>query len=130
LKKIVKLRKRSLLPMAVFREKDIKDREIFPGVVLIQAIEHANGAACVTLGKIVIQPGCELSPHTHPVEDAMIILTGKGIMYGEKEEIPIEGGCHCLVPANTRHGVKNTGDEPMTLIYTWPAIDVSRTLVK
>ena len=114
--------------MPVFREKDIKMRELFPGVMLTQAVEHSNGTACVTLGKIVMQPGSEIPPHTHPVEDAMIFYAGKGILDSEGEEIPIEAGCHSWIPANTRHGVKNTGDEPLELIYTWPAIDVSRTL--
>jgi len=116
--------------MLVFREKDIKDREIFPGVILTQAIQYENGSQTVTLGKVTMQPGSEIPPHTHPVDDAMIILKGSGQFYTEEGLIPIEAGCHLLAPANSRHGVKNTGKGPIMAIYTWPAVKVARTMVK
>jgi len=115
--------------MPLFREKDIEERELFPGVMLTQAIEHGNGTACVTLGKIVMQPGAEIPPHSHPVEDAMIFIAGKGVMVSGQDEVPIEAGCHSWRPANMRHAVKNTGEEPLVVIYTWPAVDVGRTLL-
>ena len=117
---------RSFVP--IFREKDIEAREIFPGVSLFLAVEYANGSQAVTMGKVTIQPGCEIPPHTHPVDDAMIILAGKGGLYTEEGVVPIEAGCHLWAPANSRHGVKNTGDEPLVLIYTWPAVNVARIM--
>ncbi len=116
--------------MPVFREKDIRAREIFPGVMLTQAVEYTNGSQAVTMGKITIQPGYEIPPHTHPVDDAMIILQGKGELYTEGGSIPIEAGCHLWAPANSRHGVKNTGDGPVVLVYTWPAVNVARIMVE
>ena len=76
--------------MPVFREKDIKAREIFPGVNLIQAIQYENGSQAVTMGKIVIEPGCEIPPHTHPVDDCMIILEGSGALYTETGDFPAQ----------------------------------------
>lgn len=114
--------------VSVFREAGIEAREIFPGVSLLQAIEYANGSQAVTMGKITIQPGCEIPPHTHPVDDAMIVLSGKGKLYTEEGMVPIEAGCHGWAPANRRHGVKNTGDEPLVMIYTWPAANVARVM--
>ncbi|HEX75285.1 MAG TPA: cupin domain-containing protein [Dehalococcoidia bacterium] len=116
--------------MPVFREKDIKVKEIFPGVMLTQAIQYENGCQTVTMGKITVQPGCGLPPHTHPVDDCMIILQGNGELYTEEGSVPIEAGCHIWAPANSRHGVKNTGHEPILMIYTWPAVNVARTMVK
>lgn len=100
-----------------------------PGVMLTRAIEHENGTAAVTLGKLEIQPGSQIPPHSHPVEDAQIVLSGKGVLIEGDEEFPIEAGCHSWVPGNIRHGVKNTGDEPLVLVYTWPAVDVGRTVL-
>lgn len=116
--------------MPVFREKDIQVREIFPGVMLTQAIEYENGSQAVTLGKISIQPGCEIPPHTHPVDDCMIMLEGSEQLYCETGSVPIEAGCHLWAPANTRHGVKNTGHEPIVFIYTWPPVNVRRTMTE
>ena len=112
--------------MPVFREKDIKAREIFPGVKLIQAVQYENGSQAATMGKIIIEPGCEIPPHTHPVDDCMIILEGSGTLYTETDMVSIEAGCHGWAPANTRHGVKNTGQQQMVFVYTWPAINVAR----
>jgi quercetin dioxygenase-like cupin family protein len=114
--------------LPVFREKDIKAREIFPGVKLTQAIQYENGSQAVTMGKIVIEPGSEIPPHTHPVDDCMIILEGSGQLYTESGAVAIEAGCHGWAPANTRHGVKNTGKQPMVFVYTWPAVNVARIM--
>ena len=116
--------------MPVFREKDIEVREPFPGVTLTQAVEYQNGSQACTMGKITIKPGCEIPPHTHPVDDCMVILEGSGELYMEEGSVLIEAGCHCWAPANTRHGLKNTGQGPFVLIYTWPAVNVARTMVK
>ena len=115
--------------MPVFREKDIQVKEPWPGVMLAAAIQAENGAKEATMGKITIQPGSEVPPHTHPVDDCMIILQGSGKLYTEASSVPIEAWCHLWAPANTRHGVKNTGNEPMVLIFTWPDVNVPRVMV-
>ena len=112
--------------MPVFRENDIKVREIFPGVKLTQAVQYENGSQAVTMGKIIIEPGSEIPPHTHPVDDCMILLEGSGQLYTKSGEVPIEAGCHLWAPANTRHGVKNTGQKQLVFVYTWPAVNVAR----
>lgn len=114
--------------MPVFREKDIKARELFPGVNLVQAIQYENGSQASTMGKIIIDPGCQIPPHTHPVDDCMIVLNGSGELYTETGSVPIEAGCHLWAPANTRHGLKNTGEEKLIIAYTWPAVNVARTM--
>ncbi|MCF8127746.1 MAG: cupin domain-containing protein [Deltaproteobacteria bacterium] len=116
--------------MPVFGEKDIKGREIFPGVTLVQAVEYDRGSQAVTMGKLTLQPGSEIPPHTHPVDDCMIIIQGSGQLYTEDDPVPIEAGCHLWASANSRHGLKNTGSTPLILIYTWPAVNVKRIMVK
>jgi quercetin dioxygenase-like cupin family protein len=112
----------------VFRAKDMEPKEILPGVFMIRAIEHANGSPMATMGYVTIQPGHEVPPHVHPTDDAMVIISGKGEVYTEGDNIPIEAGDHLWAPANERHGVKNVGDEPLVLVYTWPAVNVSRVM--
>ena len=113
---------------AVFRAKDMESKEILPGVFMIRAIEHANGSPMATMGYVTIQPGHEVPPHVHPTDDAMVIISGKGEVYTKGENIPIEAGDHLWAPANERHGVKNVGNEPLVLVYTWPAVNVSRVM--
>jgi len=112
--------------MPVFREKDIKVKEIFPGVMLTQATRYENGSQAVTMGKLTIEPSCEIPPHKHPVDDCMIILEGSGQLYTEEGEVPIEAGYHLWAPANTRPGVRNTGQKTLVFVYTWPAANVAR----
>lgn len=112
----------------VFRAKHMEPKEILPGVFMIRAIEHSNGSPMVTMGQVTIQPGHEVPPHVHPTDDAMVVISGKGEVYSEGDNIPIEAGDHLWAPANERHGVKNVGNEPLVLVYTWPAVNVSRVM--
>jgi quercetin dioxygenase-like cupin family protein len=113
----------------VFQAKHMEPKEILPGVFMIRAIEHANGSPMVTMGQVTIQPGHEVPPHVHPTDDAMVIISGKGEVYSQGDNIPIEAGDHLWAPANERHGVKNVGKEPLVIVYTWPAVNVSRVMM-
>ena len=114
--------------MPVFREKNIKTREIFPGVTLTQAVEYDNGSQAVTMGKISIQPGSQIPPHTHPVDDCMVILQGNGELYTVEGSVPIEAGCHLSAPANTWHSMGNDGKEDLQYVTAHPAVDVTREM--
>lgn len=102
--------------------------QTFPGVRHRWQITRELGAGAVTMGTVAIAPGHEIPPHTHPVEDAMVIVEGRGQFFAGAEVHEIEAGSSCLAPANVVHGVRNTGDEDLVLIFTWPAVNVPRVM--
>jgi mannose-6-phosphate isomerase-like protein (cupin superfamily) len=75
------------------------------------------------LGEINLAQGCGLPIHTHTVEDCMYIVEGKGEMYINEEIYPIEAGDQILVPAGTKHNIKNTGKNPLVLVFTYPSVN-------
>lgn len=102
--------------------------ETFPGVRHQFNVDPALGAGAVTMGTVAIAPGAQIPPHSHPVEDAMVILSGSGELFVGDEVHPLSPGTACLAPANTIHGIRNTGEEELVLVFTWPAVNVRRDL--
>jgi len=95
-----------------------------------KGIDYETGSKSVTLGEIKLSKGCGLPFHTHTVEDCMYIVEGKGEMYIDEEIYPIEAGDQILVPAGTKHKIKNTGKNPLVLVFTYPSVKVTRTLIE
>lgn len=116
--------------MPVFKSKDINSKKLFPGVLMKKGIDYETGSKSVTLGEIKLSKGCGLPFHTHTVEDCMYIVEGKGEMYIDEEIYPIEAGDQILVPAGTKHKIKNTGKNPLVLVFTYPSVKVTRTLIE
>jgi len=116
--------------MTVFKRKGINLVEIFNGVFLKKAIDSENNSKSVTLGEITIDPGCGLPLHKHTVEDCMFIIEGKGKLFIGKNQYFIEEGDQILVPAGSHHSLENIGKEKLRLIFTYPSVNVARTLIK
>jgi len=116
--------------MPVFKSKDMNSKKLFPGVLMKKGIDYETGSKSVTLGEIKLSKGCGLPFHTHTVEDCMYIVEGKGEMYIDEEIYPIEAGDQILVPAGTKHKIKNTGKNPLVIVFTYPSVKVTRTLIE
>jgi len=120
---------RSVLKEATMSRPENNDwTETFPGVRHRWQVTPELGAGAVTMGTVAIAPGKEIPPHTHPVEDAMVITQGHGQFLAGDDVHQIEAGSSCLAPANVVHGVRNTGDEELVLVFTWPAVNVRRVM--
>jgi len=110
----------------VLKKKCFTSVELMPGVTQDRCWDQTTGAGSVTMGVITLQPGTELKPHYHLVEDAMIVISGSGVFVVEGTETPIAAGDGALAPANTRHFIRNNGTEPLVIVYTWPSVQVAR----
>ncbi|MDX9872880.1 MAG: cupin domain-containing protein [Clostridia bacterium] len=115
--------------MIIKKEQAIQ-RELVPGVHQIHYIDKVTGTGGVSMGTVTLQPGAALKVHKHKVEDAMVIIEGKGIFILGDKEYPIEEGMAVYAPAATPHGLKNNSDAPLRIVYTFPAVDVERYFVE
>ncbi len=111
--------------MIIQKDKAIQ-REILPGVSQIHYIDKYSGAGGISMGVVSMEPGTAIKPHVHRVEDAMVILEGKGLFILEGTEYPIEAGMAVIAPAGKAHGLKNNSDALLRIVYTWPSVDVER----
>ncbi len=70
-------------------------------------------------GYVVIYPGGAIPGHDHPTVESYTILKGNGeITIGDETEPIGEGEC-VYVPKEIPHGLKNTGDSDMHLMFVY-----------
>ncbi len=115
--------------MIIKKEKAIQ-REISSGIFQIHYIDKYSGSGGISMGVVTLQAGTALKIHTHKVEDAMVIVEGKGTFILAGEEQPIEEGMAVVAPAGMMHGLRNTSDAPLKIAYAWPSVEVEKVFVR
>ncbi|MDQ3043574.1 MAG: cupin domain-containing protein [Chloroflexota bacterium] len=83
-------------------------------------IDASSGSLGLYVGQQWLQPGERVRRHTHPVEEALIFLTGRGEAMLGNERFEIGEGINLHIPADLEHGFTNTGDEPLTVLIVFP----------
>ena len=116
--------------MIINPDKDVQREQMYPGASRMHYIDKATGSGSVSMGLLTLEPGGELPPHTHLVEDCMIVLEGNGILVVGDKEYEVHKGQALIAPANTRHTIRNRSDKPFTIVYAWPAHNVERFVVE
>lgn len=100
------------------------------GVTTIPLVTHrSDDTATITTGISTYPVGGGAPLHVHNCDEQVTLLAGQG-------EVEIEGDVTPLVPydstyiaAGLRHAFRNTGDEPMRILWIYPTQDVTRTLM-
>lgn len=98
----------------------------------VEAIHEGKGVIClrpffkglsttgVNFHVWELAPGVSEGNHVHEgeedYEETYYFLQGRGVMWIEGEEVPVEAGDAVLVPPGVDHGFANTGDEPLRLV--------------
>jgi mannose-6-phosphate isomerase-like protein (cupin superfamily) len=74
-----------------------------------------NPALSVHRGRI--EAGGEIRPHCHEGQtETFYILSGEAVCTMNGIETPLTGGCCVVAPPGVKHGLKNTGEEPVELL--------------
>ena len=111
--------------MSIIRSSDV---EFAPGLVentLRRILVNPDkGSGAITLGELLMNPGSELPMHTHRIEETMVIIKGVATAVLGDETYTLEPGDVILAPAGTKHTLANRGNEPMGLLFFYPAIEV------
>jgi quercetin dioxygenase-like cupin family protein len=81
-----------------------------PGIRHATWAGQADGLTTLSLWRQSIDPGCATPPHSHPCEEVVLCLAGRG-------EVEVAGVRHAfgphqtlLLPAHVPHQIFNTGD--------------------
>jgi quercetin dioxygenase-like cupin family protein len=89
---------------------------------------YFDGATATTrnfvTGKFVLAPGLEPHPiHQHPEEEIMIVTAGAGEISCDGKTTPVGAGSIMFTAPNVKHGIKNTGKEPLTFYFVkWVSV--------
>lgn len=77
------------------------------------------GIKFAEMGILMLHPGQEWGypDHSHEDEEAYFILQGKGLQIIGNKEFEIEKYMAVYIPSNLIHITKNTGNEPLWVLY-------------
>lgn len=70
-------------------------------------------------GYSVVYPGGGIPVHHHETVETYTILCGTGEMYVDGETAPLKAGDSVYIDRNLPHGLKNTGDGDMHVMYVY-----------
>src|SRR5215210_9210643 len=110
--------------MGIIRHSDGTVDRPMPGMQRVTIVERKTGAGALTTRIVTLDPGVEMVPHWHRVEESMMVLEGEGKAILGDEVMDIRAGATLLGPAGIPHGFINTGSVPMLLAVAFPAIEV------
>jgi putative monooxygenase len=74
----------------------------------------------IVAGLTIFEPGESSSVHNHPEsEEVDIFVRGSGTLVEDGEEVPFKEGEWVFIPKGVFHQHKNTGNEPLWLIWMY-----------
>jgi quercetin dioxygenase-like cupin family protein len=90
--------------------------EVEPGLYGTKLVDGAQGARRISLVRGWMHPRGRHSPHTHDVEEAVIFLSGRGVLEIGGETLRVGPGDLVHIPPNTVHSTLNDGDENLCFV--------------
>ena len=79
------------------------------------------GGNASALGYSVFKPGTSTADLSHETEELAYIVSGRGVIRLEAEDVPVAVGQALYVPAKVWHTVVNEGDEDLVMVFSFPA---------
>jgi 2-keto-3-deoxy-L-rhamnonate aldolase RhmA/quercetin dioxygenase-like cupin family protein len=104
--------------------------ELGPGIALDCLVGTHNSARNLTTGLVTIQPSAKLAYHTHPVSEAITLLSGSIVVAVEGREYSLERLDTVVVPRGLAHASWNASDRERVVVHVALASDTpARELV-
>lgn len=88
----------------------------------------------ISMGTLELPPGSSLDAHHHAPLEVYFVTDGSGTLLIGDDQRAVCAGDVVYIPGNHVHGIKNTGDELLKLVWvfptdTWPEIEYHHDLV-
>lgn len=82
----------------------------------------------ISMGTLELPPGSSLDAHHHAPPEVYFITDGSGTLLIGAEQRAVDAGDVVYIPGDHVHGIKNTGDAMLKLVWvfptdTWPEIE-------
>lgn len=80
-----------------------------------------------SLGYSVFTPGTATAPVRHATEEFAYVVRGRGELRLDGDVVRYRAGDALFIPAGLWHGVANTGDEDVVMVFGFPHPDYPPT---
>lgn len=80
-----------------------------------------DGCPNFAMRRFVVAPGGCTPKHQHDYEHEVLVLAGRGMVYGNGQEQAVKAGDVLYVPANELHQFRNLADRSLEFICLVPA---------
>ena len=74
----------------------------------------------LNVGVFEVLPGGELAPHHHAPQEVYYVVAGQAEIHRDGVWKPFARGDVAYIPGGTVHGVRNRGDEAITVVWAFP----------
>jgi mannose-6-phosphate isomerase-like protein (cupin superfamily) len=90
----------------------------------IKVDRQYGGSSSFFMGMENIPPGKKIRLHHHPhAEEILFVHRGTGIARLGSREVAVSAGATVYIPRNVSVGLRNTGTEPLSLVFIFPEPD-------
>jgi quercetin dioxygenase-like cupin family protein len=117
---------RKIRPIKAVRSRDVVREEIKSegarGVGMRILAGPADGAKNFVMRKFSVRKGGHTPYHVHPWEHEVYVLSGKGVVRGERRKYPVSRGSALFIPGGRKHQFVNTGTGSLDFICVIPAM--------
>lgn len=114
--------------MPIF-DSESPEVEVAPGFQRRELVSGERGFESLTVADATLVPDGQAQLHTHPTEEAMVILEGEAVTWLGDDTITVTGQT-VLAPAGVKHGFTNKSGKPVRIMAIFPTGKVERTLVE
>ena len=96
---------------------------------LLKVSPKNNGSQHLVAGTETILPGARIAKHKHLIQDEILIVdSGKARVFLGEREADVEAGAMVFIPSDTWISLKNTGTEPVNVIFVFSAPGFEETM--
>ena len=111
-------------PAPVF---DLDDMQFSPTAWLFEGAKR--GGAGVSMFIVRTPPGGGVDLHVHPYHETFLILEGEGRWTAGDDVVELRPNQMLVVPPETPHGFRNTGDGPLLVVSVHEAPTLDQTFL-
>ena len=115
--------------MTIIDRKQASAEESFPGIDRWTHVNGEMGAESLSVMDLHMSAESIVPTHTHPTEEAMVVLEGQLEAIVGNEVITVQPGQTILASAGVRHGLTNKSGAMARIMAIFPTATVERTLV-
>ena len=93
---------------------DLDEMKFSPTAALFEGLPRAGVGISVFV--VRTPPGKGVDIHVHPYSETFVLLEGSGRWTAGDEAVDLHANQMLVVPSETPHGFRNTGEEPLLVV--------------